>query len=140
MFGPPGHAYVYFIYGNHWCFNAVCRPPGVAEAVLLRAIEPSFGVPWMQTRRPVGRLRDLTSGPAKFCAALGIDRAMDHSDLCANDAPIRIAENAERGRVLAEIGPVLTTTRVGISQASDWPLRFYLERSAFISRRPGHNG
>lgn len=135
MFGPPGHAYVYFVYGNHWCFNAVCRPQGVAEAVLLRAIEPSFGVAWMQKRRPVTRLRDLTNGPAKFCAALGIDRGMDRGDICSWDAPIQIAENAQRRQALREIGPVITTTRIGITQASDWPLRFYLDQSPFVSRR-----
>jgi DNA-3-methyladenine glycosylase len=135
MFGPPGHAYVYFIYGNHWCFNAVCSPSGTAEAVLLRAIEPSFGVGWMQQRRPVAKARDLTNGPAKFCAALAIDRELDHADLCDDASPIQIAENPERAQLLKQRGPIITTTRVGLSQAADWPLRFYLEGSVFVSRR-----
>src|SRR3989442_7641571 len=83
LFGPPGHAYVYFIYGNHWCFNAVCRAAGVAEAVLVRAIQASFGVAWMQARRGVARGRDLTNGPGKACAAMGIDRTLDAGGLGA---------------------------------------------------------
>ena len=75
MYGPPGRAYVYFIYGNYYCFNAVCAPAGVAEAVLVRAIEPAFGVAWMQANRPVAGARELTSGPAKFCLALDIEPA-----------------------------------------------------------------
>jgi len=135
MYGPPGHAYVYFIYGNHWCFNAVCRPRGVAEAVLVRAIEPGLGVEWMQRQRTVHKPADLTNGPAKFCEALDIDRAMDHADLCSLDSPVFIAENTERTKLLRKFGPVVTTTRIGITQAADWPLRFYLQGSAFISRR-----
>ena len=76
MFGPAGRAYVYFIYGNHWCFNAVCRPPGIGEAVLVRALEPTFGAAWMQGRRPVAREVELSNGPAKLCQALAIDRRM----------------------------------------------------------------
>jgi DNA-3-methyladenine glycosylase len=135
MYGPPGHTYVYFIYGNHWCFNAVCRPTGVAEAVLVRAIEPLLGIEWMQQRRTVGKAADLTNGPAKFCAALDIGRAMDHVDLCSTDSPVFIAENADRTQLLKKLGPVVTTTRIGITQAADWPLRFYLDGSAFVSRR-----
>jgi DNA-3-methyladenine glycosylase len=135
MYGPPGHAYVYFIYGNHWCFNAVCRPKGVAEAVLVRAIEPTLGVEWMQRQRAVRKPADLTNGPAKFCAALDIDRALDHADLCSLDSPVFIAENAARTKLLRKLGPVVTTTRIGITQAADWSLRFYLEGSTFVSRR-----
>jgi DNA-3-methyladenine glycosylase len=135
MYGPPGHAYVYFIYGNHWCFNAVCRPRGVAEAVLVRAIEPALGIEWMQGRRRVRRPVDLTNGPAKFCAALDIDRNLDHTDLCDAGSAVFIAENGERTKLLAKLGPTVTTTRIGITQAADWPLRFYLGGSLFVSRR-----
>ena len=135
MYGPPGHAYVYFIYGNHWCFNAVCRPRGVAEAVLVRAIEPAFGVDWMQARRAVRKPVDLTNGPAKFCAALAIDRVIDHVDLCDADSPVFIAENGARTKLLKRRGPIVTTTRIGITEAADWPLRYYLDRSQFVSRR-----
>jgi DNA-3-methyladenine glycosylase len=135
MYGPPGRAYVYFIYGNHWCFNAVCRPEGVAEAVLVRAIEPSFGVEWMQSNRRVLAAHELTNGPAKFCAALKIDRALDASNLCDQKSPIFIAANPGRKERLATLGPVTTTTRVGITKAADWPLRFYLGGSLYVSRR-----
>jgi DNA-3-methyladenine glycosylase len=135
MYGPPGHAYVYFIYGNHWCFNAVCRPKGVAEAVLVRAIEPAFGLESMRRRRPVRKPVDLTNGPAKFCAALDIDRAMDHVDLCDAASPVFIGENGARPKLLTKLGPIVTTTRIGITQAADWPLRFYLDGSQFVSRR-----
>src|SRR5437867_7877648 len=121
MYGPPGRAYVYFIYGNHWCFNAVCRPDGVPEAVLVRAIEGNFGLAWMQARRRVDRELDLTNGPAKLCAALQIDGELDAADLCDASSPVFIARNAERRRCLTTLGPVLTTTRVGLTHAADWP-------------------
>ncbi|HVV70144.1 MAG TPA: DNA-3-methyladenine glycosylase, partial [Verrucomicrobiae bacterium] len=72
MFGPAGHAYVYFIYGAHYCINAVCQPEGSAEAVLIRAIEPAFGVNLMEERRRCSSPRDLTNGPAKLCEAMDI--------------------------------------------------------------------
>jgi DNA-3-methyladenine glycosylase len=136
MYGPPGRAYVYFIYGNHWCFNAVCRPAGVAEAVLVRAIEPAFGLEWMQSNRRVASALDLSNGPAKFCAALRIDRSLDSVNLCDQESPIFIAKNPERERLLEALGPVTTTTRVGITKAADWLLRFYLGGSRYVSRRP----
>jgi len=137
MYGPPGRAYVYFIYGNHWCFNAVCQPAGVAEAVLVRAIESSFGLAWMEARRRVTRAEELTNGPAKCCAALAIDRSLDAADLCDASSPVFIARNPERARRLAALGPLITTTRVGLTRAVDWPLRFYLDGSRFVSRRDG---
>jgi DNA-3-methyladenine glycosylase len=136
MFGPPGRAYVYFIYGNHWCFNAVCRPAGVAEAVLVRAIEPVWGLEFLRRRRPVARWRDLTSGPAKLCAALGLDRRQDQADLCAADAEVMVAENPDRAAAVRRLGGVVVTTRVGLTRAADWPLRFLLPGSEFVSRRP----
>src|SRR5688572_17286349 len=82
MYGPPGRAYVYFIYGNYFCFNAVCARPGIAEAVLVRAIEPTFGEDWMRHNRPTSKTRELTSGPAKLCLALHIEREFDSTELC----------------------------------------------------------
>lgn len=135
MFGPPGHTYVYFIYGNHWCFNAVCQPEGTGEAVLVRAIEPAFGLPWMTERRPVKRAVELCKGPAKLCAALDIDRQMDGVDLCDSASPLLLVENPDIEAWLAARGPLVTTTRIGLSKAADWPLRFYPARSPWISRR-----
>jgi DNA-3-methyladenine glycosylase len=134
MFGPPGHAYVYFIYGNHWCFNAVCRPAGIGEAVLIRAIEPAFGLQLMQSRRAVPHLVGLTNGPAKFCQAMEIDRRLDAVDLCDAASDVFVAENSERLAFLKRLGPVVRTTRIGITQAAHLPLRFYLGASAYISK------
>ena len=136
MYGPPGRAYVYFIYGNHYCFNAVCRAAGIAEAVLVRAIEPWLGEDGMRQRRPVSGAVDLTNGPAKCCEALGIDRDLDGADLCDGRARIWIARNPGWASVRARQGPIRATTRVGITRAADWPLRFYLAGSRFVSRRP----
>ena len=135
MFGPPGRAYVYFIYGNHWCFNAVCQPEGVGEAVLIRAIEPVFGLDWMAQRRPGRERIDWTNGPGKFCQALSIDRALDGADLTCADSPLFIARNGGRGTLLASAGPVMSTARIGITAAADWPLRFYLPGSRWVSGR-----
>ena len=135
MYGPPGCAYVYFIYGNYFCCNAVCAAPGVPEAVLIRAIAPTFGMDWMRANRPVTRARDLTSGPAKLCLALRIERALDGADLGATDSPILLARNPQIKTFTREHGPQITTTRVGLSVAAHLPLRFYLEGSEFVSRR-----
>jgi DNA-3-methyladenine glycosylase len=135
MYGPPGRAYVYFIYGNYFCFNAVCGPPGLAEAVLVRAIAPRFGVDWMRANRPVSLLSDLTSGPAKFCLALAIKRELDGVNLCDPASPLFIAANPDVRTFRRQNGPVITTTRVGLSTAEDWLLRYYLDGSEFVSKR-----
>lgn len=135
MFGPSGHGYVYLIYGYHFCVNAVCRPAGVAEAVLVRAIEPMFGQEFMRHQRLVSKLRDLTSGPAKLCEALKIDRGMDGIDLCDPNATLWIAENPEVNGFRRQQGPIITTTRIGITRAAALPLRFYLDGSEYVSRR-----
>ena len=135
MYGPPGRAYVYFIYGNYFCCNAVCAAHGVAEAVLIRALEPAFGEAWMRENRPVSIKRELTNGPAKLCRALQIERALDGVDLYAPSSGLIIARNPlvqefRRGR-----GKLVTTTRIGLSVAADLPLRFYLEGSDGVSKR-----
>ncbi len=135
MYGPPGHAYVYFIYGNHFCVNAVCCRSGCAEAVLIRAIEVTWGEAWMRQNRPVTHPGQLTNGPAKLCAALKIDRQQDGLDLCKVDSPLFIATNPDRETFLAQRGPIITATRIGISRAADRPLRFYLDRSHWVSRK-----
>ena len=135
MFGAPGMAYVYQIYGAHFCFNAVCQNEGVAEAVLIRAIEPTFGVETMKSLRAAKTPRDLTNGPAKLCAALNINRVLDGVDICDLNSPLFIAQNPERENILRVLEPLVTTTRIGISKAIDWPLRWYLDRSEYVSRR-----
>ena len=135
MFGSPGHAYLYFIYGKHWCFNAVCGARGVGEAVLVRAIEPVFGLGSMRLRRRVAADQQLTNGPGKLCAALGLDRGFDGVDLCDASSPVFIAENPDRRKLLAGQGTVMTSHRIGISKAADLPLRFHLRGNIHVSRR-----
>jgi DNA-3-methyladenine glycosylase len=135
MFGPPGHAYVYFIYGNHFCFNTVCSPPGVAEAVLVRAIEPLYGLESMQAARNGLEVKNLTNGPGKLCAALTISREHDHTDLCDTRSPVFIAWNPAAKSERARHGPIKETGRIGLSKAADRLLRFYLSGSAYVSRK-----
>ena len=135
MFGPPGHAYVYLIYGYHYCVNAVCRPTGYGEAVLIRAIAAEFGEEAMRKRRAVAKKEELTKGPAKLCEALGIDRKLDGVDLCVPASPLFIAENPGRYKLLAGSGPITADRRIGITKAADLALRFYLAGSPFVSRR-----
>ncbi len=118
LFGAPGTAYVYFIYGMHWCVNAVTREEGFGSAVLIRALEPVEGVEIMRARRPKARRdADLCNGPGKLCAALGITRVHDGGMLDAGGLRIHAGEPVPDERVV--IGP-----RVGISKAVEWPLRF----------------
>jgi len=134
MFGAPGHAYVYFIYGCHFCVNAVCCPPGIAEAVLIRAVEPHFGLDLMRRRRPVAPSH-LSNGPAKLCEAMKIDRILDGADLCDKDSAILIAQNPDAEIFRKQKGTIVTTQRIGITRAAALPLRFYLAGSPFVSRR-----
>ena len=135
MYGPPGHAYVYLIYGFHFCVNAVCRPAGRAEAVLIRAIEAEVGHNVMRQNREAATSFALTNGPGKLCAALAIDRKLDGVDLCDTSAPLFIARNPHLARFRRQRGPVATSARIGITKAASLPLRFYLGGSPFISRR-----
>ena len=106
-----------------------------AEAVLVRAIEPAFGTPWMRQNRPVKKPHELTSGPAKLCLALELRREFDGVDLCSEDSDLIIAENPDAKKVRRVSGPMTTTTRIGLSVAGHLPLRFYLDGSKFVSRR-----
>ncbi len=137
MFGAPGHGYVYLIYGNYFCMNAVCQPQGVAEAVLIRAIEVAIGEEAMRQRRPVEATRNLTNGPGKLCLAMDIDRHLDGVDLCDAESPLFIARNPTLPKLRQELGLIVTTTRIGLTKAAHLPLRFYLEGSAFVSQRKG---
>ncbi len=112
MFGPPGHAYVYFSYGMHWCANLVCGPEGEASAVLLRAGEVVAGRDLAARRRPAAhRDVDLARGPARLASALGLDRAQDGADLCAPGSALRVLEGPAGGADPV----VLTGPRVGVS-------------------------
>ena len=127
MFGPPGHAYVYFIYGMYYCFNAVTAPEGVGEAVLIRALEPLEGLHMMRANRRRERLADLCSGPAKLVQALGITRSHNGADLTVK--PLVILKGA------APRESIVTTTRIGINEVEKLPLRFYLEGNMFVSQK-----
>jgi DNA-3-methyladenine glycosylase len=135
MFGSPGHGYIYLIYGYHFCMNAVCQPAGVAEAVLIRAVEAARGEGFMRKRRLVEATRELTNGPAKLCQALDIDRDLDGVDLCDAKSPLFIARNPAAEKFQREYGPIVTTTRIGLTRAVGLPLRFYLEGSPSASQR-----
>ena len=135
MFGAPGHGYVFLIYGNYFCMNAVCRPPGVAEAVLIRAVEVTLGEKFMRQRRQVDAVRDLTNGPGKLCLAMDIDRRLDGVNLCDATSPLFVARNPAVREFRRERGPVVTGTRIGLTKAAELALRFYLEGSPFVSQR-----
>ncbi len=137
MFGPPGHGYVYLIYGFHFCVNVVCCPAGVAEAVLIRAVEATFGEKQLFAQRPVASVRELTNGPGKLCQAMNITRELDGVDMCNEQSELYIAENPDVKKFRKDKGPMITTTRIGITKAATLPLRFYLEGSEFVSRRAG---
>jgi DNA-3-methyladenine glycosylase len=130
LYGPPGTSYVYFIYGVHWCVNAVTREQGLPSAVLIRALEPLDGIELMWRRRPGARRpEELTNGPARLCQALGITGA--HNGLPLQRPPLLV----RRGRRVPD-DAVIVTPRVGIRKAADWPLRWLLADSPFVSGRP----
>lgn len=131
MFGPPGHLYVYFTYGMHWCANVVCGQDGECSAVLLRAVTPLEGLAEMRERRQAARRdRDLCSGPAKFTSAFGIDGTHDGADLVTADAGIELLDDGippprHPGR----------STRIGLSAGADLPWRWYVSGCDDLSRR-----
>ncbi len=128
LFGPPGSWYVYLSYGMHWCANLVCDLEGRATAVLLRALEPVEGLEAMRRRRAGVDDRLLCAGPGRLCQALGITRAIDGAAMASS--PVRaLGAAARRAR-----RPISSTPRIGISKAADWPLRFVLTGSPYLSR------
>lgn len=134
MWGSPGRAYVYLIYGYHFCVNAVCRPRGTAEAVLIRALDPALGEDWLLKNRSVKSRVDLANGPAKLCAAMKITRELDGVNLCDASSPLFVGINPEIDHFREAHGPIATSKRVGISKAAHLPLRYFLAGSAFVSR------
>lgn len=128
MYGPPGHAYVFFVYGMHWHFNLVTTARGLPHAVLIRAVEPLVGLELMAQRRGLSATRrELTNGPGKLCRAFGIDRALYGHDLTRR--PIFLSDG--------EPCRVARSPRIGVDYAGDWadkPWRFYDPESSYVSR------
>jgi DNA-3-methyladenine glycosylase len=150
LFGPSGHAYVYFTYGMHYCMNVSCEPEGRAGCVLLRALEPVGGIEEMVRNRKMEKqiprrsaprddnastgnervLRLLCSGPARLCQALGIDRSRDNGkDLLARDSDLQLWDDGYR------VKKIVATPRIGITKSAELPLRFYVAGSPYISRK-----
>jgi DNA-3-methyladenine glycosylase len=136
IFGPPGHAYVYFIYGVHYCLNFSCMPEGQAGCVLLRAIEPMEGLEEMAEARgldserlhSISGLRMLTSGPGRVCEALRIThQTLNGEKLYTEASPLKIVEDGWRPNEICQ------TTRIGITKSHDMPLRYLIAGNAFVS-------
>jgi len=125
MFGPPGHAYVYRSYGVHWCLNFVCEDVGVANAVLIRALEPEFGIETIRARRGVANDRLLCAGPGRLCQALALTGA--HDGLPLDEPPFEL-------RARTRVPEVVRGTRIGITKAVDREWRYGLAGSRFVSR------
>jgi DNA-3-methyladenine glycosylase len=129
MFGEPGHAYVYFTYGMHFCFNVTCREEGVAEAVLIRGIEPLEGIEVMRKRRKLAKRDiDLANGPGKIGEAFGLARAQNGIDLVTSD------ELFVSHGVLVPDSQIGISTRVGIKVGVDYLWRFFVRENAFVSK------
>jgi DNA-3-methyladenine glycosylase len=135
LFGPPGHAYVYFIYGNHYCLNVSCEPAGKAGSVLFRALEPLSGISEMAQARGIDihspkDLPKLTSGPGRLAEAFGITRVRDNAcDLTSSASPLWLGDDGYHS------GSIRVTPRIGITKATDKPLRYILEGNPFVSGR-----
>jgi DNA-3-methyladenine glycosylase len=128
IFGPPGHAYVYFIYGMYECLNLVAEPAGVPGCVLIRALEPLAGLDLMRQRRPAAKSpRGLASGPGKLTLAMGITRALNGADVTRGPLTVRAFRSEPRFEME-------TTPRIGIRHCADWPLRFVMKGNPHVSR------
>ena len=131
LFGPPGHSYVYFIYGNHYCLNVSCLPDGIAGGVLFRALAPLIGIDEMARARGLsdnGNLRLLTSGPGRLAEAFGITRERDNGkDVTSAKSNLWIADDGYRP------AQIVTTARIGITKAAKLPLRYLIAGNPFVS-------
>jgi DNA-3-methyladenine glycosylase len=147
LFGPAGHAYVYFTYGMHHCMNISCQPRGQAGCVLIRALEPVAGFEEMAVARnlaekgaaelPLAKMRMLTSGPGRLCQALRIERAADNGkDVSSPKSDLQVVERLTAGSVAQEKFRIVSTTRVGISKAADMKLRYLIAGNPFVSVKP----
>ncbi len=125
MFGDPGHAYVYLTYGMHHCLNLVTERNGYPAAVLIRALEPVEGLELMKRRRGKEKFTDLTSGPAKVCQALNIDRRLNGADLCGSFIYVE-----DRGEVTKGIAH---SSRIGVTEGKEKKWRFFVKGSKFVS-------
>jgi DNA-3-methyladenine glycosylase len=125
MFGPPGFSYVYRSYGIHWCINFVCEQEGSASAVLIRALQPTHGIPIMRRRRRLHDERSLCSGPGKLTEALGISD--EHNGLPLDASPIALHARPDKPDVVAGV-------RIGITKAAELPWRYGLQGSKFLSK------
>src|SRR5271166_3690067 len=139
LFGPPGHAYVYFIYGNHYCTNVSCMPDGDAGCVLLRALEPVFGIEAMAEARGIAlpdhptdaQLRQISTGPGRLSEALSITRDRDNGkDLTAVRSDLWFVDDGYR------VESIAATPRIGVTKAMDRPLRFLIAGNRSVSRHP----
>jgi DNA-3-methyladenine glycosylase len=126
LFGERGHTYIYLAYGVSFMLNVSSDEPGVGAGVLIRAIEPEFGVALMQRHRPVARVLDLARGPGRLCAALAIDRRLEGTDLC-RIGPLWLGCD---GRAPDEIG---VSERIGLTRNAKAQLRFYVRGSRYVS-------
>jgi len=130
IFGPHGHAYVYFIYGMYQCFNLVCEPDGTAGGVLIRALEPLAGIEIMRSRRPSARkVEQLASGPGKLTLAMAV--TLQHNGVDVTRGSLTVREPIEKRRF-----EIQTTPRIGISQCVAAPLRFLIAGNRSASRSP----
>jgi len=137
LYGPPGTAYVYFTYGMHWCLNAVTEAEGYPAAVLIRALEPIAGLETMRRRRGGAEVPDrhLCAGPARLCEALDVTGALNGASLSLARGALRVVRSRARRPGGAEGGAVVVAgPRVGITCATEWPLRFYYKDSPWVSR------
>jgi DNA-3-methyladenine glycosylase len=136
MFGPPGHMYVYFTYGMHWCCNCVSGPPGDGCGVLIRALEPLHGIVQMRAARPrIANDRDLCRGPARLTQAMGIDRAQNGIDLVDPRDGFAIVDDG-----MAPPRELVGSTRIGISQGKDLPWRWSVPGSRYVSGTASQRG